>query len=47
MPINRNLKPARRGSIYYLAFWAVTGIYMPFTNVYFVNLGLSGREIVR
>ncbi|MEO7913186.1 MAG: MFS transporter, partial [Roseiflexaceae bacterium] len=45
MPINRNLKPARRGSIYYLAFWAATGIYMPFTNVYFVNLGLSGREI--
>src|SRR5215213_8139641 len=45
VPIKRNLKPARRGSIYYLAFWAAIGIYMPFTNVYFVNLGLSGREI--
>src|SRR4051812_27315747 len=45
VPINRNLTPTRRGSIYYLAFWAAIGIYMPFTNVYFVNLGLSGREI--
>ena len=41
----RKLKPARRGSIYYLAYWAAIGIYNPFTNVYFVNLGLSGREI--
>jgi PPP family 3-phenylpropionic acid transporter len=45
VPINRNLRPARRGSIYYLAYWAAIGIFMPFTNVYFVNLGLSGREI--
>ena len=45
MPINRTLKPARRGSIYYLAYWAAIGIYNPFTNVYFANLGLSGREI--
>jgi MFS family permease len=45
VPINRTLSPTRRGSIYYLLFWAAIGIYMPFTNVYFVNLGLSGREI--
>jgi PPP family 3-phenylpropionic acid transporter len=45
VPIKRNLRPARRGSIYYLAYWAATGIFVPFTNVYFVNLGLSGREI--
>src|SRR5690349_10945404 len=45
VPINRNLRPARRGSIYYLAYWAAIGIFVPFTNVYFVNLGLSGREI--
>jgi PPP family 3-phenylpropionic acid transporter len=45
VPLKRSLKPARRGSIYYLAYWAGTGIYVPFTNVYFANLGLSGSEI--
>jgi PPP family 3-phenylpropionic acid transporter len=45
LAFNRKLTPTRRGSIYYLAYWAAVGIYMPFTNVYFVRLGLSGREI--
>jgi PPP family 3-phenylpropionic acid transporter len=45
LPLFQALRPAKRGSLYYLAYWSAVGIYMPFTNVYFVRLGLSGREI--
>jgi PPP family 3-phenylpropionic acid transporter len=41
----RSLRPSTRGSLYYLAYWGVTGVYFPFTNVYFARLGLSGGEI--
>jgi MFS transporter, PPP family, 3-phenylpropionic acid transporter len=39
------LPPLHRGSLYYLVFWGGVGIYMPFVNVYFVQLGLTGRQI--
>jgi MFS transporter, PPP family, 3-phenylpropionic acid transporter len=39
------LSPALRGSLYYLGYWGIVGVYAPFINVYFVRLGLSGREI--
>jgi MFS transporter, PPP family, 3-phenylpropionic acid transporter len=45
VPINLTLTPTRRGSLYYLAYWAGVGTFLPFTNVYFVSLGLSGREL--
>jgi MFS transporter, PPP family, 3-phenylpropionic acid transporter len=45
VPINVKLRPAQRGAIYYLAYWGGIGIFIPFTNIYFVNLGLSGQEI--
>ncbi|HEU5101235.1 MAG TPA: MFS transporter [Roseiflexaceae bacterium] len=45
MPINRTPTPTRRGSLYYLAYWAGVGTFLPFTNVYFVSLGLNGREL--
>lgn len=29
----------------YLGYWGIVGVYAPFINVYFLRLGLSGREI--
>jgi MFS transporter, PPP family, 3-phenylpropionic acid transporter len=44
-PFRASFPPLYRGSLYYLAFWGGVGVYMPFINVYFVQLGLSGRQI--
>lgn len=40
-----SLSPTRRGSLFYLGYWGIVGVYAPFINVYFLRLGLSGREI--
>lgn len=39
------LSPSLRSSLYYLVYWGVVGVYLPFINVYFVRLGLTGSEI--
>ena len=36
---------ARRGSLFYFAYFGALAIYYPFLNVYFSRLGLSGLEI--
>lgn len=33
------------GSLFYLGFWGLIGVYDPFMNVYLAQLGLDGREI--
>lgn len=35
----------RYGSLFYLGFWGLIGIYDPFMNVYLAQLGLSGQQI--
>lgn len=37
--------PYWRASIFYFSLWAVMGAQMPFFNVYFARLGLSGLQI--
>lgn len=37
--------PAASGALFYSLFWGTVGVYVPFINVYFVELGLTGREI--
>jgi PPP family 3-phenylpropionic acid transporter len=37
--------PTLRGSLFYLIHWGAVGVYLPFLNVYFTELGLSGRQI--
>jgi PPP family 3-phenylpropionic acid transporter len=39
------LSPLGRGSLYYLGFWGSMGVFMPFINVHFADLGLNGRQI--
>jgi PPP family 3-phenylpropionic acid transporter len=39
------LSPTLRGSLYYLGYWGIVGVYAPFINVHFLRLGLSGGEI--
>lgn len=39
------LNPISRGSLYYLGFWGGMGVFMPFINVHFADLGLNGRQI--
>jgi len=41
----RTLSPSTRGSLFYLAFWGAGGVYMPFINIRFARLGLSGGQI--
>jgi MFS transporter, PPP family, 3-phenylpropionic acid transporter len=41
----RNLRPSTRGSLFYLAYWGIVAIYMPFTTLYFASLGLRGAEL--
>lgn len=36
---------ALAGSLFYAFFWGATGVYTPFVNVYFADLGLTGQEI--
>ncbi|MCI0581223.1 MAG: MFS transporter [Chloroflexi bacterium] len=40
-----SLSPAGRGSLYYLGFWGSIGVFAPFINVHFAQLGLNGRQI--
>jgi len=39
------LRPASRGSLYYLAYWGAVAVYTPFVNLHFANLGLSGNQL--
>lgn len=39
------LRPAWRGALFYLFHWGAVGAYLPFLNVYFVELGFSGRQL--
>ena len=41
----RDGSPVRRGALFYLLFWGAVGIYDPFLSVYFLRLGLLGRDI--
>ena len=36
---------AKWGALFYLVHWGAVGAFLPFLNVYFVRLGLSGRQI--
>jgi len=40
-----SLSPLGRGSLYYLGYWGSIGVFMPFINVHFAELGLNGRQI--
>ncbi|NBU65037.1 MAG: MFS transporter, partial [Chloroflexia bacterium] len=37
--------PVVRGASYYFGYWGVVGFYVPFLNVYFLRIGLSGAQI--
>lgn len=41
----RPVNPAWRGGLYYLFFWASMAVCMPYLNVHYSRLGLSGLEI--
>lgn len=41
----RNLRPATRGSLFYLAYWGAVAVYVPFINVHFAQLGLPASQI--
>jgi MFS family permease len=43
--LSPSLSPISRGALYYLGFWGGVGVFMPFINVYFADLGLNGRQI--
>jgi PPP family 3-phenylpropionic acid transporter len=45
VPAFRQLSPAARGSLYYFAYWGAVAVYVPFINVHFAQLGLSGTQI--
>ncbi len=37
--------PVVRGASYYFGYWGVVGFYVPFLNVHFLQIGLSGSQI--
>lgn len=41
----RQINPRFRGGLYYASLFAVVGAVPPFLNVYFMELGLDGRQI--
>jgi MFS transporter, PPP family, 3-phenylpropionic acid transporter len=43
--LHRRLSPGTRASLFYLAFYFAMASYLPFMNVYFHSLGLSGWQI--
>jgi PPP family 3-phenylpropionic acid transporter len=43
--LRSRLSPKSRGSLFYLAFYFSMASYLPFINVYFRTLGLSGWQI--
>ncbi len=45
MITNRLRNPATIGSAYYLFFWSMFALYIPFFNVYLKELGLTGVQI--
>jgi len=40
-----SISPLVRGSLFYITYWGAVAIYAPFLNVYFRQLGFSGRQI--
>ena len=45
MSLPLSARPALSGSLFYLGHWAAFGLFSPFINVYFAELGLNGRQI--
>ncbi len=43
--VRRALSPLWRGSLYMLAYWGITGIYEPYLNIHFLQIGLSRFQI--
>jgi PPP family 3-phenylpropionic acid transporter len=41
----RTTSPAFRGSLFYLTFWGAAAVYLPFINLHFARLGLTGQQI--
>lgn len=41
----RTFRPSTRGSLFYLAYWGAVGTYIPFINLRFAQLGLTGGQI--
>ena len=45
MSLPVSTRSAVNGSLFYLGHWAAFGLFSPFINVYFAELGLNGRQI--
>jgi len=45
LSFRHTLNPMRRGSLFYLLFFGSVAIYGSFLNVYYIELGLTGRQI--
>lgn len=43
--LRRSIHPGLRGALFYSAYWGVVGMYEPFINIYYLNLGLTGEQI--
>ena len=41
----RTDNPVVRGASFYFGYWGVVGFYVPFLNVHFLQIGLSGSQI--
>ena len=41
----QGLRPVMRGALFYGSLFAAIGIYEPYANIYFSNLGLNGTQI--
>jgi MFS transporter, PPP family, 3-phenylpropionic acid transporter len=41
----QNLSPYARGSLFYLGYWGVGGVYLGFVNVFFAQIGLDLTQI--
>ncbi|NJK44607.1 MAG: MFS transporter [Pleurocapsa sp. SU_196_0] len=40
-----NLSPYWRGSLYYMAFWSIIGIFAPFVNLRWLEIGVTQQQI--
>ncbi len=40
-----SFSPLRRGSLFYLFFFGSAGIFIPFINVYYLDLGFTGQQV--
>lgn len=46
MTINqRKNLPFLQGALFYAAFWGAMSIFEPFINVYFINIGVTGKQL--